>query len=261
MSENCVIVHPLVLLSAVDHYKRLGSKRVVGILLGQVDGDIHVTNSFAVPFEEDENGWFLDTSYLQNMYELFHKVNSKEFILGWYHTGPKMYSNDNEITKSILKYAENPLLVITNIHSTDYDLPVQVFRLDKKGEFAHVNSKIEAEEAEEVGVEHLIRDIREEDTGSIQERIKTIKESIKVYEKTLGTIVDYIQSTIDGTLMYNHDIVNLLQDILYSIPYLNESLEENQANLYVSELIKTVVSLNDLKKNKLENDQAITIKD
>ena len=52
-----VTVHPLVLLSAADHYHRVARgtrKRVVGILLGQVfKGRVDATNSFAVPFEED----------------------------------------------------------------------------------------------------------------------------------------------------------------------------------------------------------------
>ena len=52
-----VTVHPLVLLSAADHYHRVARgtrKRVVGILLGAVyHGKVDATNSFAVPFEED----------------------------------------------------------------------------------------------------------------------------------------------------------------------------------------------------------------
>lgn len=52
-----VTVHPLVLLSAADHYHRVARgtrKRVVGILLGSVHrGRVDATNSFAVPFEED----------------------------------------------------------------------------------------------------------------------------------------------------------------------------------------------------------------
>ena len=52
-----VIMHPLVLLSAADHYHRVARgtrKRVVGVLLGSVSkGVVDCTNSFAVPFEED----------------------------------------------------------------------------------------------------------------------------------------------------------------------------------------------------------------
>lgn len=52
-----VTMHPLVLLSAADHYHRVARgtrKRVVGILLGSVSkGNVDCSNSFAVPFEED----------------------------------------------------------------------------------------------------------------------------------------------------------------------------------------------------------------
>lgn len=52
-----VTIHPLVLLSAADHYHRVARgtrKRVVGILLGKVfQGKVEALSSFAVPFEED----------------------------------------------------------------------------------------------------------------------------------------------------------------------------------------------------------------
>lgn len=100
-----VVLHPLVLLSVVDHYGRVAkdtNKRVVGVLLGEeIKGQVDVTNSFAgaqrldgtmhagclhdaggsriaVPFEEDENDsaiWFLDHSYLEIMCKMFKKVN------------------------------------------------------------------------------------------------------------------------------------------------------------------------------------------
>lgn len=78
-----VAVHPLVLLSVVDHYNRVRptlGKRVVGVLLGRWTGSrqLHVTNSYAIPFEENENDptiWFLDHNYHENMSELFKKVS------------------------------------------------------------------------------------------------------------------------------------------------------------------------------------------
>jgi hypothetical protein len=48
---EAVVVHPLVLLSVVDHYHRVARdtrKRVLGCLLGEVSrGRVDVTNSFA----------------------------------------------------------------------------------------------------------------------------------------------------------------------------------------------------------------------
>ncbi len=50
-APNHVVVHPLVLLSVVDHYTRVAkdtNRRVVGVLLGETfKGKLDVTNSYA----------------------------------------------------------------------------------------------------------------------------------------------------------------------------------------------------------------------
>ncbi len=50
-APDLVVVHPLVLLSVVDHYNRVArdtKKRVVGVLLGETyKGRVDITNSFA----------------------------------------------------------------------------------------------------------------------------------------------------------------------------------------------------------------------
>jgi hypothetical protein len=41
-------------------------------------GVVNITNSFALPFEEDDKDpkiWFLDHNYLENMFAMFKKVN------------------------------------------------------------------------------------------------------------------------------------------------------------------------------------------
>jgi len=120
-----VIIHPLVLLSVTDHYNRVAKetqKRVVGVLLGSRSNNrVDITNSFAVPFEEDLHNptvWFLDHNYLENMFWMFKKVNSKfhqvfkftmkffyflhyflarEEMMGFYSTGPKIKANDLKV--------------------------------------------------------------------------------------------------------------------------------------------------------------------
>ena len=79
-----VVIHPLVLLSVTDHYNRVAKdtrKRVIGVLLGSRNrNQVDVTNSFAVPFEEDLSNptvWFLDHNFLETMFWMFKKVNSK----------------------------------------------------------------------------------------------------------------------------------------------------------------------------------------
>lgn len=114
-----VVVHPLVLLSVVDHYDRtikgVRNKRVMGILLGKTSaGTLDVTNCFAIPFEEDpreKSVWFLDHLYLEKMGHMFHRVNFKEKIVGWYITGTQFKSHDIEIHELMRNYCKNPVLV------------------------------------------------------------------------------------------------------------------------------------------------------
>uniref|UniRef100_A0A8D8FBY3 26S proteasome non-ATPase regulatory subunit 7 n=1 Tax=Culex pipiens TaxID=7175 RepID=A0A8D8FBY3_CULPI len=95
-SVTKVIVHLLVLLSVVDHFKRklLGCWKAKGVL--------DVSNSFAVPFDEDNKDksvWFLDHDYLENTYGIFKKVNVRERLVGWNHTGPKLCQNEISINE------------------------------------------------------------------------------------------------------------------------------------------------------------------
>jgi 26S proteasome regulatory subunit N8 len=158
-----VTIAPLVLLSVVDHYKRLSTQRVVGVLLGSMNNTtIEVTNSFAVPFEEADDRYFVDTSYLQHMFDLYYKVNCKEKILGWYHSGPKLHSIDVQVTKTLSKYCKMPIIAVVNVHQETSDIPCQVYRLRRDGGLTHMSIQVGADETEEVGVEHLLRDIRRE---------------------------------------------------------------------------------------------------
>lgn len=87
-----VNVHPLVLLSIVDHFNRVNlkqrSKRVVGALLGNsyinigeiIGNTVEIVNSYAIPFEEDPSQssiWFLDHLYHETMFSMMKKISQK----------------------------------------------------------------------------------------------------------------------------------------------------------------------------------------
>ena len=81
-------IHPVALFSILDHYLRRtdAQERVIGTLLGtrSDSGEIDVRSSFAVLHSETPEQVAVDMEYHQTMYELHHKVNPKEVIVGWY---------------------------------------------------------------------------------------------------------------------------------------------------------------------------------
>ncbi|KAB2087510.1 hypothetical protein ES319_A04G109300v1 [Gossypium barbadense] len=129
-----VIVHPLVLLSIVDNYNRVAKdtrKRVIGVLLGtSFKGTVDVTNSYAVPFEEDEKDpsiWFLDPNYHESMFSMFKRINAKEHVVGWYSTGPKLRENDLDIHRLFHNYVPNPVLVIIDVQPKELGIPTKAY--------------------------------------------------------------------------------------------------------------------------------------
>ena len=94
--------------------------------------------------------------------------------------------------------------------------------------FAHVSSEVGAEEAEEVGVEHLLRDIKnvsaaESLAQKIQRQLTSLKvgqatrvhPSIQRFAQELGSriveIADYLDLVVQKKLPINHPIVYQLQ--------------------------------------------------
>lgn len=284
-----VSVAPLVLLSVVDHYNRTEanqskSKRVVGVLLGQNDGkNVRVSNSFAVPFEEDDKDpsvWFLDHNYVESMNDMFKKVNAREKLIGWYHSGPKLRASDLEINELFKRYTPNPLLVIIDVQPKEAGVPTDAYfaveEIKDDGTttsktFVHTPSIIEAEEAEEIGVEHLLRDIRDVAVGTLSTRITNQLQSLQGLHLRLRDISAYLQKVLDGQLPVNHAILGNLQDVFNLLPNLSTpksgasdgelshamSIKTNDQlmAIYLSSLIRAITAFHDLIENKIQNRQ------
>ncbi|CAG0885981.1 unnamed protein product [Cyprideis torosa] len=274
-----VLVHPLVLLSVVDHFNRVGKKRVVGVLLGswRTKGVLDVSNSFAVPFDEDDKDksvWFLDHDYLENMYNMFKKVNAREKIVGWYHTGPKLQANDVLINDLIRSYCPNAVLVIIDAKPKALGLPTDAyFAVEEVHDdgtptsktFEHVASEMGAEEAEEVGVEHLLRDVKDTTIGTLSQRITNQLMGLKGLHTQIEGIRDYFQQVVGGNLPVNHAIVYQLQDIFNLLPdvsnpefvrALHIKTNDQMLAVYLASLIRAVIALHNLINNKLSNREA-----
>lgn len=83
-----------------------------------------------MPFEEDNDDpsvWFLDHNYVENMNDMFKKVNAREKLIGWYHSGPKLRASDLEINELFKRYTPNPLLVIIDVQPKESGVPTDAY--------------------------------------------------------------------------------------------------------------------------------------
>lgn len=239
--------------------------------------DLDISNSFAVPFDEDEKDpsvWFLDHQYLEQMYGMFKKVNAKERIVGWYHTGPKLHPNDIAINDLLRQYCKQSVLVIIDAKPKNIGLPTEAYRAVEEVHddgtpttktFEHVPSEIGAEEAEEVGVEHLLRDIKDTTVGTLSQKITNQLMGLKGLEMKLSDMHNYLQQVVDGKLPMNHQITYLLQDIFNLLPdvtnpqfvkSINVNTNDQMLVVYTASLIRSIIALHNLINNKINNKEA-----
>jgi len=150
--------------------------------------------------------------------------------------------------------------------------------------FVHTPSTIEAEEAEEIGVEHLLRDIRDVAVGTLSTRITSQLQSLQGLHLRLQDIGKYLQKVLDEELPVNHAILGNLQDVFNLLPNLSTpktsplsangisqgvpaaenselaramSIKTNDQlmSIYLSSLIRAITAFHDLIENKIQNKQ------
>ncbi|KAH0788743.1 26S proteasome non-ATPase regulatory subunit 7 A-like [Histomonas meleagridis] len=273
-----VAVHPIVLLSIADHHNRVvgnndSNKRVVGILLGdEFKGQINVLQCFAVPFEEDPNDpsiLFVDTNFIDEMYALHRKVTLKEKIVGWYSSKTTVSPNDLDIHQIIRRYTPDPVFITTDVNAKDpHEIPVTAFvgaeRVRPDGQpivssFQNVPTIVDFLEVEEIGVEHLLRDIKDVDMSEIGTTLTNSVHGLAALEHRLQGISNYLQDVIDEKLQPDNEIIGIAQSIFNLLPNLelkdtadslNAKSDDSAFMVFISQLCRSVVSLHDLVNNR-----------
>jgi 26S proteasome regulatory subunit N8 len=199
-------------------------------------------------------------------------IAAREKIVGWYHTGPRLRSSDLEINEVMKQFIPKPVMVIVDPRSRDTGIPTDAYiaveEIKDDGTaaektFTRVPSSIEAEEAEEIGVEHLLRDIRDTtQVGTLSERVGNQVAALKGLHSRLDEIAHYLDDVTAGKLPLNHQIVYKLQDCFNLLPDLeSEDLKRSMSHaqndqslvVYLSSLIRGVVALHALVDNRKTN--------
>lgn len=249
-------------------------------------GKVDALNSFAVPFEEDSKNpaiFYLDHNFLENMLAMFRKVNAKERVVGFYSTGPQIRPNDLRIHSLLKRFVPSgtttpPVFVIIDVRPVRQSIPTTAYKVveevdatsatagpaknaEVRQSFAHVPSLIGALEAEEVGVEHLLRDINDPTVSTVASLIKAKLAGLLALTEKLVEMKDYLEAVVEGRMKANQDIVANMQTILNLLPNLNVDelvramlVKTNDMHMviYLSALIRSVIALHNLVNNKIK---------
>ena len=126
--------------------------------------------------------------------------------------------------------------------------------------FAHVPSMIDAMEAEEVGVEHLLRDINDPTVSTVANLVKAKLSGLSTLTDKLVEMKDYLTDVSQGKMKPNSEIIANMQAIVNLLPNLNVEelvrsmlVKNNDMHMviYLSALIRCVIALHDLVLNKI----------
>ncbi|XVE99712.1 hypothetical protein REPUB_Repub03eG0224400 [Reevesia pubescens] len=195
----------------------------------------------------------------------------KEHVVGWYSTGPKLKEDDLDIHELFNDYVPNPVLVIIDVQPKELGIPTKAYcaveevkeNATQKSQkvFVHVPSEIAAHEVEEIGVEHLLRDVKDTTISTLTEVTGKLT-ALKGLDARLQEIRSYLDLVIEEKLPLNHEILYHLQDVFNLLPNLNVrelikafAVKTNDMMLviYLSSLIRSVIALHCLINNKILN--------
>lgn len=115
------------------------------------------------------------------------------------------------------RYNTTPVFVVIRVHDTaNLGIPTESYctqeEVDDNGnlqrQFVHLPSSIGASEAEEVGVEHLLRDIKDASQGLLSKQVGDKIVGLKALTEKLRQMQLYLENVISGRFRYNHSIIH-----------------------------------------------------
>jgi len=147
-SIPCFRVHPVVVISILDHYQRRDTQaqkpkqvdRVIGCLLGRVEKNkVFITNTFPIPYEENlETGEVaLETEYMDQMEDVHARMNVEEMVVGWYATSNEINYVNGVVHKAIKEralhsgYTKEPIFITVDAQLTGSRLVTRGYCVDR----------------------------------------------------------------------------------------------------------------------------------
>merc|ERR1711871_1455435 len=115
---------------------------------------------------------------------------------------------DLQIDALVRQYAPNPVMVIVDVKPKTLGIPTEAYVAvediregqQQQKTFEHVPSEIGAMESEEVGVEHLLRDVKDMTISTLANRVTEKLGALKGLAARLQEVDTYLHNVLSGRL-------------------------------------------------------------
>ncbi|KAF8806358.1 Mov34-domain-containing protein [Phlegmacium glaucopus] len=260
-TPTSITIHPVALFSILDHYLRRtdAQDRVIGTLLGvRTDNEVEVRSSFAVLHSETDEQVAVDMDYHRTMYELHHKVNPKEVIVGWYSTGSNLntYSAliQNFYSQETAPHQAIHVAVNTGVEQGQepgvtafISSPVGVFPKPENCVFVPVPVELRFHDAERSGLDLLINTSTSSTLTSSQpvSDLEIIEQAILSVSDMLERVLTYVRAVLSGERKGDPAIGRYLMDTLGASTEdlekggFNASLQDTLMISYLANLVRS----------------------
>ncbi|XP_033231203.1 eukaryotic translation initiation factor 3 subunit F [Belonocnema kinseyi] len=281
MALNLTVkVHPVVLFQIVDAYERRSaeSHRVIGTLLGTSEkGVVEVTNCFCVPHKEYEEEVEAELKYAMDLYDLNHKVNAQENIVGWWATGNEVTNHSSVIHEYYARECNNPvhLTVDTTLENTTR-MGIRAYVCVQLGVpngkqgcmFTPAKVQVVAYEPEVVGLQLCAKTQLQSQVhisgmkpGGVVEPMMDLAQiadaSVKL-SVMLDQVLQYVDDVLAGKQPPDNQVGRALLDMVNSVPKMSSDQFDEMFNSNVKDLLM-VVALSQLIKTQLQLNEKLTL--
>eukprot|EP01083_Nonionella_stella_P066437 174962_1 len=277
MAEHLEVkLHPLVIMNICDHHTRSCAEgrddckednpRVIGAMFGvQTGRTVEIVNSFEITYRFNENGEInIKDGLFKDDTDLYKQVYPDHEYLGWYTTASEVTRTDYGLHKTFMESNESPLLLMLNplLASGSKELPIKVFQSEvhivhdvPTTELVDVGYTVATEEAERITVDHVVKVVDEESTGSVlSPQFQNMKEAVSMLTERVKILHQYLCDVQSGKTPTDQNLLRAIKTVCNRLPTMNsEKFKHDFLSEYNDALLITYLASLTKGANKMNN--------
>ena len=250
-------LHPVVVFSILDHYKRRhpNQSRVIGTLLGErlSSTSVSIKSAFPVPHQEDDNQVAVDMDYHHNMLALHKQASPRDVVVGWYSTGDALTyvsSLMHQVYRTQVAAPHQPLLLMVDVNVQHLNMSVKAYEetqiavnnIPVLAQFSSVALHMSAYDEERVGVEALIEGIpddhhRLDAPATILSETEALHRAVLRLLEAISICHGYVQAVREGKIEGDPELATAIHAALNLVPTVDAASFMTLFNGHVQDLL------------------------